>query len=298
MINSWIISANENKFKIVECLSQNNYVDWTQNNMKVQIGDIIYMYISGKEGRIRYKMEVAAINLPTEVYMNNPDYWVNNDMLAKGLKKSRYMRLALVKDLGANNMLLNMGNLRNHGLVSNLQGRMKVSGDLLQYIEQAFKGGKPMCSESPIENPMVIQQLLYNRNKEFDKAENVKMVRHTDKKEHREHLIIGQPYKGTLTELYEAQPGLFNLYQNEQKVGTFDGVDFLVSFMGAEGKTARFIGVYKIKGICCTLPNGRCLYDIEEIPGFEDLKDNVYIDWGDSCRTWLQSYGIMKLVIQ
>ena len=33
---------------------------------------------------------------------------------------------------------------------------------------------------------------------------------------------------------------------------------------------------------------GRSIYDLEEIPGFEDLKDGLIIDWGRATRSWHQ----------
>lgn len=71
---------------------------------------------------------------------------------------------------------------------------------------------------------------------------------------------------------------------------TFHGVDYIIAFIGEEGVQSRFIGVYKVL-------NGRKLqadsfeYDMEEIIGFDDLRERVIINWRNpiAWHQWIKN---------
>lgn len=85
----------------------------------------------------------------------------------------------------------------------------------------------------------------------------------------------------------------FVTYQSEQLVKKFKNVDYLVSFIGEESTSSRFVGVYRNNGILQMLPvlpdnEGEVYakFDFQEIPGFELLKERVIIDWNNPVQ-WL-----------
>jgi hypothetical protein len=95
--------------------------------------------------------------------------------------------------------------------------------------------------------------------------------------------------------------GWFDAYQAFQGRPVFDDVDFIVSFIGAERTRARLVGVYKVlsahPGSAGNLPEGcrqeRWLglpryYEMEQVPGFEELEHRVVIEWGPATRSWAQ----------
>ena len=134
-----------------------------------------------------------------------------------------------------------------------------------------------------------LQKLLEGRVAEFDASKKVKLVRHLD---HREVKIIdGKEYRESLYNLYRSHPELFAIYQNEQKTANFVDVEYIVSFIGEEKSTARFVGIYKN----CNnkdLGGGRSLFDFQKIRGFEALEEKVIIDWGNNAISWHQWYGM------
>jgi len=139
-----------------------------------------------------------------------------------------------------------------------------------------------------------IQELLGNRGIDFN-PKRVKLVRHID---HRgEKLIGGQTYKGTLYNLYRTKPDMFATYQNEQDTNKFKNVDFIVSFIGEENSTARFIGVYQNMGQQ-DFDGGLSLFDFRKVKGFEVLEEKVIIDWGDNTISWHQWWDNTKYVIR
>lgn len=144
---------------------------------------------------------------------------------------------------------------------------------------------------------LTINELLLNRG--LKSSDSVKFVRHKD---HRTSKVInGCSYKESLYNLYrnEFTKPLFIQYQCEQSKHVFKGVDYIVSFIGEERTLARFIGVYKITGYThkpdCA---ANFLYEMEEVSGFEDIKERVIIDWGTSTLSWHQWMSNEKRIIE
>lgn len=134
---------------------------------------------------------------------------------------------------------------------------------------------------------LTINELLINRG--LDISDKIKFVRHKDNRNTK--MINGEAYNETLYDLYrhELTRNIFMRYQSEQSKDVFKGVDYIVSFIGEDGRLSRFIGVYKI--ICTTteyIDETKYIYQMQEISGFEDLKERVIIDWGDATLSWHQ----------
>lgn len=144
-----------------------------------------------------------------------------------------------------------------------------------------------------------IQELLKGRNEEFDKTdvERIRLIRHKDSR--KEKIIGGKIYENSLYDIYLYENDAFMTYQSEQLVKKFKNVDYIVSFIGEESTASRFVGVYKNNGILQILPDykGESLarFDIQEISGFELLKERVIIDWNNPVQ-WLQHYNAMPVI--
>ncbi len=123
---------------------------------------------------------------------------------------------------------------------------------------------------------ITIQELLYNRG--LDQNAKVKLIRHKDSRQ-------------DLYNLYKTDRAEFLAYQNSQSKDVFNGVDYIVSFIGEEGTLLRFIGVYQIISRKRTIDN-RFEYQMSEIIGqFEDLKERVIIRWNNaiSWHQWIKN---------
>ena len=127
-----------------------------------------------------------------------------------------------------------------------------------------------------------IVELLRLRGLDCDAK--VKLVRHQD----------------TRYDLYELMvSGHFETYQSYQAKPVFN-CDYIVSFMGMARRKARLIGVYEVGTRCRSklkpppdgfpleIGTGKYHYELKELPGFDDLKERVVIDWGKSTRAWHQ----------
>ena len=96
--------------------------------------------------------------------------------------------------------------------------------------------------------------------------------------------------------------GLIELYQSYQSSAILDNCAFVVAFIGLERARARLFGVYRVLGRrpaedvplpgdfeypAFSTPGGYS-YDLEEVPGYEDLKHRVVIHWGKAAISWHQ----------
>lgn len=143
-----------------------------------------------------------------------------------------------------------------------------------------------------------IQDLLkgWNRNSEFDNANEsrIKLVRHSS--DVQPDSFIYNKYKGSVYKLYRTDYALFKEWQSEQSDSKMKNVDYLVVFLAEEGCECRFIGVYRNYGPKRATGNGFSEYAIEEVEGFEGLKDKVVIDWGKGTLSWMQNWQSTKNV--
>lgn len=120
-----------------------------------------------------------------------------------------------------------------------------------------------------------IQELLYNRG--LTSIDRIKLVRHKS-----------PTYD--LYNMYRSDKPSFLHYQSSQHRDVFNNVSHIVSFIGEDGLTSRFVGVFKIlsKEV---LDNGNLFYQMEEIEGFEDMKERVIIRWKNaiSWHQWISN---------
>ncbi|MFN5538811.1 MAG: GIY-YIG nuclease family protein, partial [Candidatus Melainabacteria bacterium] len=123
---------------------------------------------------------------------------------------------------------------------------------------------------------ITIQELLFNRK--LAKTCKIKLVRHKDNRR-------------DLYNLYRTDKVEFLAYQNSQKKDVFNGVDYIVSFIGEEGFLSRFIGVYKLTGKE-QIADEHFEYQMEEVKEqFDDLKERVIIRWENpiSWHQWIKN---------
>jgi len=132
-----------------------------------------------------------------------------------------------------------------------------------------------------------IRELLSLRGLDVNKR--IKVVRHKDSR--KEVVIRGKLEQGNPYDWYRYNRELFIGYQSEQAKEVFKDVDYIVSFIGEQGTTARFVGVYQIDGLEMTsFPNGEPCYNYKmtQVCGFEELEERIIIDWGKGALQWNQ----------
>ncbi len=133
------------------------------------------------------------------------------------------------------------------------------------------------------------QKLVEGRVPEFDNSKKIKFVRHLDNRQVK--VIGGKEYIEDLYTLYRNQDSreVFNTYQNEQKIANFEDVEYIVSFIGEENNTARFVGIYKNCGNV-RIDDNMSKFNFQKVSGFKALEEKVIIDWGKNAISWHQWY--------
>jgi hypothetical protein len=128
-------------------------------------------------------------------------------------------------------------------------------------------------------------ELLKLRGLDNTSSTPVKFVRHQDRRFDLYDLMIS---------------GYLGRYQSVQSRPVFRDCDYIISFIGLPRSQARFLGVYqklgerRVKDVAP--PDGYPIpedpewffYDLEQVPGFEDLQERVIIHWGKAAIKWHQ----------
>jgi hypothetical protein len=107
-----------------------------------------------------------------------------------------------------------------------------------------------------------------------------------------------------------ASRGQIDLYQSNQGKPRFKDCEYVVSFLGEKHSLARFIGVYRVKGVVEAdrrvwppeffyqeMQPGHYWYDLEKLSGFEDLEKRAVIKWvGRIWHQWLTPREVMEIL--
>jgi hypothetical protein len=105
----------------------------------------------------------------------------------------------------------------------------------------------------------------------------------------------------------------FDFYQATQGKSRFRHCERIISFIGAGGTKARFVGVYRVleergrrgvkppRGYPALLSHYRYYYKLERETGYEDLENRVIVEWGKntaiSWRQWFNKKHLNDKVI-
>ena len=129
-MTAWLISTNPKMFNHSEAFAKHDYVDWIQF-ADYEVGDIVYIYATKPEGMIRYKTTVVKTGMSFPEIENDERLWFDTRDLRR--EKMKYSRLKLLKRLDSS--MLDLENLKQHGLKNAPQRVKRLEGGLLGYIE-------------------------------------------------------------------------------------------------------------------------------------------------------------------
>lgn len=135
----WVLSSNNNMFRLHDLLKVHNVVDWKQRN-SILVGDIVFMYCTAPESRIRYMFLVIATDITRNDYINDSKFWNDPEEAKKGMTLNRFIRLKLIGELPEYDMSLSRDILKTKGLNASYQSGFRIApGALLDYILEAFE---------------------------------------------------------------------------------------------------------------------------------------------------------------
>ena len=129
----WIFISSTKQFRMHDWLAENDVVEYEQRN-RICVNDIVYLYTTAPVQRIEYKMVVEKIDIPWEEAIDDSKFSLLNP---PGQPVPKCVRLRLLEKV--NTPLLHLNELRKYGLKSSIQSHLKISGELLDYIDSFFE---------------------------------------------------------------------------------------------------------------------------------------------------------------
>jgi 5-methylcytosine-specific restriction protein B len=137
-MSSWLVSSKPSYFDAVEAFKENEFVDWGNgSNNKIEVGDIVYIYITENIKEIKIKAQVTKTNLTyDEIYNNDEKFYKGEEENRLNNPANNFFRLQRLK-IYSNEISrkLSLEILRTKGL-KNVQGKTRISEELIKYIYQ------------------------------------------------------------------------------------------------------------------------------------------------------------------
>lgn len=132
---SFLLPSNENDFRLIDCFSKRNRVDWRQksfgNIKKFKKGDIVYIYSSQPNQRILFQTIIEIRDVPEGEYLDDSEFGGTKE------ETNKTTRLLLLKKLDKDNNGLSSEVLGKLG-IKITQGMQEIRGEALKYIEDFF----------------------------------------------------------------------------------------------------------------------------------------------------------------
>lgn len=136
-MNNWIIPSNSNKFDLAKFLSKyDNEVDWKQS-ANFEVDDVVYIYCTKPQMRIRYKMKVIATNIPSCKAKMDKTLWNDEAEFKRGVENNKYFRMKLLTSTKSD--MLTMEMLHKQGVKGYFFGPRTINKELTKYIESNLK---------------------------------------------------------------------------------------------------------------------------------------------------------------
>ena len=136
-MNNWIIPSNSSKFNLAKFLSKyDSEVDWKQS-ANFEVGDVVYVYCTKPQMRIRYKMKVITINIPSSKAKMDKKYWNDEAEFKRGVENNKFFRMKLLATTQSD--MLTMDMLHKQGVKGYIFGPRTIDKELTKYIESNLK---------------------------------------------------------------------------------------------------------------------------------------------------------------
>lgn len=140
-MGNWIFRANPDRFRIHDYLRDVGHVEYLQRE-KVEEGDIIYLYITGKTKRVEYKMVVERANIPLQKAEDDSSYSLRNPP-GTFLDSDVFARFKLIERVETNELcykkLCEHGFVGKNGRYLPMTSNRRLSDETVKYIDSFFK---------------------------------------------------------------------------------------------------------------------------------------------------------------
>ena len=134
-MDTWIFIANPKRFRMNDFLADYGFVEYYQKN-KVEVGDVVYLYMTAPYSRIEYKLYVERMDIPLNDSFDDFSYSLRKQPV-EFKPTDKFVRLRFLErviDPG-----LNLNCLYEHGLTGSMQTNKRANKELTDYINSIFE---------------------------------------------------------------------------------------------------------------------------------------------------------------
>ena len=161
----WIIAGNPDKYDVVGAFRELGTIDWTQSS-NINVGDIVYIYVSNTVRAIRFKCKVNVVNKVTPT-IDDSKFNISGDFDGT---KGRYMELEMLEEFSTD--LFGKNALELHGFKSPM-GPMRVPAEVKEYLDivQQLLNAKEMDPDSHDATYELLREVVKSYKKVGDLAQ-------------------------------------------------------------------------------------------------------------------------------
>lgn len=134
-IRNWIFIANPHHFRMHDFIRDYGFVEYRQKN-KVQLGDIVYLYMTAPYKRVEYKMVVERMDISSHDAFDDRSYSLINQPTIL-LETEKVVRLKLIDRVQTDELCYQK--LREHGFNMSMQSNRLLNDVTAEYIDGFFK---------------------------------------------------------------------------------------------------------------------------------------------------------------
>ena len=127
-MSTWIIPCNVKYYDVISAFNCLKKLNWKQST-RIEIGDIVYIYVGRPYSAILYKCGVNKVNLPSPEI---DDTVFNKDDEVYG-HYGNYMELELMDTYAPS--LFTLDKLKEYGLTGNIQGPRKATALIQRLLD-------------------------------------------------------------------------------------------------------------------------------------------------------------------
>ena len=131
----WIFRASLDRFRLHDFIRDYGFVEYLQKG-DIQEDDIVYLYITAPYKRVEYKMIVERVGISyDEQYDDTPYSHTKIPTLTEVSQKA--VRFKFIDHVQTDELCYQK--LRKHGFRYTMQSDRKISGEIVDYIENFFE---------------------------------------------------------------------------------------------------------------------------------------------------------------
>ena len=163
-MNKWIIPCNIKKYNVDGAFDELDELEWSQGRNKVEVGDLVFIYVGVPKQCIKYQCEIIEKDIPVEnCTLNDGEFsLIGRPQITDSLL---YMRIRLKKKYPEG--LISMEEMQKRGVKGRIQSARKVPEELEVYIDGIDDGEtiNTHINEKAVEVAEALLKLIANRTR-------------------------------------------------------------------------------------------------------------------------------------